>query len=93
MLLYHIYIAYMDPKVCNYNFGFARLDLVSIVPASWLQGGLYIQPDPGVASRTYFRIEPGDLLVQSLDRCQLHVRMSRSVYNLFKSVYIYVSHM
>eukprot|EP00435_Cladocopium_sp_Y103_P017937 s3003_g4.t1 len=31
------------------------------------QGGLYIQPDPGVASRTYFRIEPGDLLVHSFD--------------------------
>ncbi|CAE7587298.1 ybeQ [Symbiodinium natans] len=31
------------------------------------QGGLYIQPDAAVASRMYFRLEPGDLLVHSFD--------------------------
>ncbi|CAE7397460.1 ybeQ, partial [Symbiodinium pilosum] len=31
------------------------------------QGGLYIQPDAHVASRMYFRIEPGDMLVHSFD--------------------------
>eukprot|EP00439_Symbiodinium_sp_Y106_P066272 s2460_g10.t1 len=31
------------------------------------QGGLYIQPDADVASRMYFRLEPGDLLVHSFD--------------------------
>eukprot|EP00434_Breviolum_minutum_P044797 symbB.v1.2.040055.t1/scaffold6959.1/size14229/1 len=31
------------------------------------QGGLYIQPGPDVASRTYFGLEPGDLLVHSFD--------------------------
>ena len=30
------------------------------------QGGLYIQPGPDVASRTYFGLEPGDLLVWGL---------------------------
>ncbi|CAJ1380058.1 unnamed protein product [Effrenium voratum] len=31
------------------------------------QGGLYVQPGPDVTSRTYFRLEPGDLLVHSFD--------------------------
>ena len=32
------------------------------------QGGLYIQPGPDVASRTYFGLEPGDLLVWGLSQ-------------------------
>jgi len=31
------------------------------------EGGLYVQPGPGVSSRMFFRIEPGDLVVHSFD--------------------------
>uniref|UniRef100_A0A7S0FUH1 Fe2OG dioxygenase domain-containing protein n=1 Tax=Pyrodinium bahamense TaxID=73915 RepID=A0A7S0FUH1_9DINO len=31
------------------------------------EGGLYVQPGADVASRTFFRIEPGDLVVHSFD--------------------------
>ncbi|CAE8616012.1 unnamed protein product [Polarella glacialis] len=41
--------------------------VLGLSSADEYEGGLYLQPEPDVASRTFFRIEPGDLVVHSFD--------------------------
>lgn len=41
--------------------------VLGLSPVEDYQGGLYLQPEAGVASRTFLRIEPGDLVVHSFD--------------------------
>lgn len=41
--------------------------VLGLSPPDGIEGGLYLQPEPHISSRVFFRMEPGDLVVHSFD--------------------------